>query len=35
MTKFNPDEFLAGIRTAETTVTIFPRADIAGKLLAV
>ena len=35
MTKFNPDEFLAGIRTAETTVTVFPRADIAGKLLAV
>ena len=35
MTKFNPDEFLAGIRTAETTVTISPRADIAGKLLAV
>lgn len=32
--KFNPDEFLAGIRTAETTVTIFPRADIAGKLMA-
>ena len=35
MTKFNPDEFIAGIRTAETTVTIFPRADIAWKLLAV
>ena len=35
MTKFNPDEFLANIRPAETTVTIFPRADIAGKLLAV
>lgn len=34
-TKFNPDEFIAGIQTAETTVTVFMRADIAGKLQAV
>lgn len=32
---FNPDEFIAGIQTAETTVTVFKRADLAGKLLAV
>lgn len=35
MTDFNPDEFIAGIRTAKTTVTIFQRADLAGELLAV
>ncbi|ASZ73340.1 tail assembly chaperone [Brevibacterium phage LuckyBarnes] len=33
-TKFNPDEFIAGIQTAETTVTVFMRADISGKLQA-
>lgn len=32
---FNPDEFLAGIRTAQTTVTVFKRADLAGELNAV
>lgn len=32
MSKFNPDELIAGIQTAETTVTIFTRADVAGKL---
>ena len=32
---FNPDDFLAGIRTAQTKVTIFQRADLAGELIAV
>lgn len=32
---FNPDEFIAGIRTAETTVTVFQRADLAGRLMAI
>lgn len=32
---FNPDEFLAGIRTAQTKVTVFKRADLAGELQAV
>lgn len=32
---FNPDEFIAGIRTAQTKVTVFQRADIAGELIAV
>ena len=32
---FNPDDFIAGIRTAQTKVTIFQRADLAGKLQAV
>ncbi|KZE19168.1 hypothetical protein [Brevibacterium casei] len=35
MTDFNPDEFIAGIRTAQTKVTIFKRADLAGELIAV
>lgn len=35
MTDFNPDEFIAGIRTAQTKVTIFQRADLAGELIAV
>ena len=33
MTDFNPDEFIAGIRTAQTKVTIFKRADLAGELI--
>lgn len=32
---FNPDDFIAGIRTAQTKVTIFQRADLAGELIAV
>lgn len=32
---FNPDDFIAGIRTAQTPVTIFQAADAAGRLKAV
>lgn len=32
---FNPDDFIAGIRTAQTKVTIFQRADLAGELIAI
>lgn len=32
---FNPDEFIAGIRTAQKPVTIFKAADVAGRLKAV
>lgn len=32
---FDPDEFLAGIRTAQTKATVFKRADLAGELIAV
>ena len=32
---FNPDDFIAGIRTAETPVTIVQGADIAGRLRAI
>lgn len=32
---FDPDQFIAGIRTAETTVTVFQRADLAGRLMAI
>ncbi len=34
-TQFDPDAFIAGIRTAQTKVTIFQRADLAGELQAV
>lgn len=34
-TKFNPDQFIAGIRTAQQPVTIFQAADVAGRLKAV
>lgn len=35
MTQFDPDQFIAGIRTAQTKVTIFQRADLAGELIAI
>lgn len=35
MSDFNPDEFIAGLRTAKTTVTIFQATDVAGELLSV
>lgn len=34
-TKFDPDQFIAGIRTAQAPVTIFQAADVAGRLKAV
>lgn len=34
-TQFDPDQFIAGIRTAQTKVTIFQRADLAGELIAI